>query len=79
MHGRCFPHRYYAHSVCLVRGLVTGQLPAVDCAATARVEMSHNDYGNTATATVLSGEELSLITQASGTCTRLTTIVMPHT
>jgi len=56
---------YYAHSVCLVRWLVTGQLPAVDCAATARVEMSHNDYGNTATATVLSGEELSLITQVS--------------
>jgi len=56
---------YYAHSVCLVRWLVTGQLPASDCGETARIEMSHNDYGNAADKTVLSGEELSLITQVS--------------
>ena len=56
---------YYAHSVCLVRWLVTGQLPASNCAETARIEMDHNDHGNAADKTVLSGEELSLITQVS--------------
>jgi hypothetical protein len=40
-------------------------LPASDCGETARIEMSHNDYGNAADKTVLSGEELSLITQVS--------------
>ena len=29
--------------------------------------MTHTDYGNTAVATTLSGKELELITQASGT------------
>ena len=56
---------YYAHSVCLVLWLVTGQLPASNCAETARIEMDHNDHGNAADKTVLSGEELSLITQVS--------------
>lgn len=56
---------YYAHSVCLVRWLATGQSPASDCAETARIQMSHIDYGNAADTTALLGEELSLITQVS--------------
>jgi len=56
---------YYAHSLCLVRWLVTGQLPASGCAATVGTEMNHNDHGNAAGTRGLSGEELSLIAQVT--------------
>ena len=60
---------YYAHSLCLLRWRLTGQLPASDCAA--RIKTSHTDYGNGAHQLVLSVEELSLIEQVSHIDTQL--------